>query len=67
MSVQVTAPLNVLSKLKSLSLVDVRGIHAETNLTYWSEAKCASMRHITTFSKVLKRKLHPGKVLMDYD
>ena len=64
---QVTAPLHTLNKLKELRLVDLRGIHAEVHLTYWSEAKCASMRHVSNFSKALKRRPRPGKVLIDLD
>ncbi|KAK9784699.1 hypothetical protein WJX73_004775 [Symbiochloris irregularis] len=63
---QVTAPLTALNRLKNLQLVDMRGIHTETDLNYWSEAKCASMRHLSAFSKSLKRG-YPGKVLLDLD
>ena len=65
--VQVTSPLITLQKLRCLQLVDLRGIHSETQLTYWSEAKCASMRYVSALSKNLKRRIRPGKVLMDYD
>lgn len=63
---QVTAPLTALNRLKHLQLVDMRGIHTETELNYWSEAKCVSMRHLSAFSKSLKRG-YPGKVLLDLD
>ena len=64
---QVTSPLSGLSRLPELQIVDLRGIHAEVGLSYWSEKKCASMRHLTTFAKALKRRNRPGKIFMDYD
>lgn len=67
MHAQVTSPLHTLNKLKFLRLVDLRSIHVEANLTYWSDSKCASMRHVCTFAKNLKRRSCNGRVLMDVD
>ena len=58
---QVMAPLAVLSGLPRLRLVDFREVHEEKN-SCWSEAKCASMSHVASLAKTLKRRRPPGIV-----
>ena len=62
---QVKQPLNVLSGLPELCMVDFRGIHDEPNMGYWSEAKCATMRHVAALAKALKRRRYGTKVHVD--
>ena len=62
---QVKQPLNVLAGLPELCMVDFRGIHDEPSMGYWSEAKCATMRHVSALAKALKRRRHGTKVHVD--
>lgn len=64
---QVTKPLSHLNVLTKLSLVDLRMIHTECDLTYWSEAKCATMSNISLWQKAIKRRSPGMKVLLDTD
>jgi hypothetical protein len=61
---QVTRPLTMLASLPHLRLVDLRQIHIEEDAC-WSEAKCASMLHVVTLSRALKRRQPPGVVRVD--
>mmetsp|Transcript_25479 Transcript_25479/g.71256 ORF Transcript_25479/g.71256 Transcript_25479/m.71256 type:complete len:465 (+) Transcript_25479:431-1825(+) len=54
-----------LMHLPNLAVVDMRGVHVETDISYWSEAKCTSMRHVVALSKHLRRRPFPTHVLMD--
>ena len=45
-----------LSSLPRLRALDARGAHAEAGLGYWSEEKCASMRHLCALAKAGKRR-----------
>ena len=60
---QVLAPLTVLLGLPVLRVVDLRGLHEEPALGYWSEAKCTSMRYVASFTKALRRRPYPTRVL----
>ncbi|KAK9820853.1 hypothetical protein WJX81_004021 [Elliptochloris bilobata] len=60
---QVLAPLAVLLGLPALRVVDLRGLHEEPALGYWSEAKCTSMRYVSAFTKALRRRPYPTRVL----
>lgn len=63
---QVTKPLTMLATLPNLRLVDLRQIHIEEDGGgCWSEAKCASMLHVVTLSRSLKRRQPPGVVRVD--
>lgn len=64
---QVPAALGMLSGLAQLRTVDLRGLHDESSLGYWSEAKCATMRNVSALTKALKRRPHPTRVLVDVD
>ena len=64
-TVQVKQPLAMLASLPQLCMVDLRGIHDEPNMGYWSEEKCTTMRHITTLMKALKRRRFSTKVHFD--
>ena len=67
MHAQVRRPLSMLTSLPWLANVDLRGIHEENSIGYWSEAKCASMRHASALTKALKRRPYPTRVLVDVD
>ena len=67
MRAQVRRPLGMLSGLPALANVDLRGIHEEGGIGYWSEAKCASMRHVSALTKALKRRPYATRVLVDVD
>lgn len=58
---QITGPLTLLAGLPRLRLVDLRAIHAEQEAC-WSETKCASMAHVMSLTKSLKRRQPPGVV-----
>ena len=64
-TVQVKQPLNMLTSLPELCMVDFRGIHDEPNMGYWTEEKCSTMRHISTLTKALKRRRFSTKVHID--
>ena len=57
------APLTVLLGLPALRTVDLRGLHEEPSLGYWSEAKCTSMRYVASFTKSLRRRPYATRVL----
>jgi hypothetical protein len=66
-TLQVRRPLAMLTGLPQLATVDLRSIHDDRNIGYWSDAKCASMRHLSALTKALKRRPYPTRVLMDVD
>jgi hypothetical protein len=45
--------------------LDLRQVHVEEELRFWSPAKCATMQHITALSKALRRKNRHCQVLYD--
>lgn len=47
------------------SYLDLRQVHVEEELRFWSPAKCATMQHITALSKALRRKNRHCQVLYD--
>lgn len=61
------APLAALHAVPTLTAVDLRGVHADAGLGYWSDAKCATMRHVSAFAKAARRRARPAKVLFDVD
>ena len=61
---QVPAPLTDLAALPHLEFVDLRGTHVE-ELSYWTEAKCTTMRHVAAFSRKLRRRRPGVRVLID--
>jgi len=67
MALQVLAPLSTLLGLPALRVVDMRGLHEEPALGYWSEAKCTSMRYVSAFTKALRRRPYATKVLCRVD
>ncbi len=67
MGLQVLAPLSALLGLPALRVVDMRGLHEEPALGYWSEAKCTSMRYVSAFTKALRRRPYATKVLCRVD
>ena len=66
-ALQVAAPLAVLASLPALAVVDLRGVHADAGLGYWSEAKCVTMRHISALARTAKRRARAVRVLVELD
>ena len=60
---QVPAPLHELAALPRLEFVDLRGTHVE-ELSYWTEAKCTTMRHVAAFTRKLRRRRPAARVLI---
>lgn len=56
-----------LNNLLDLKLVDMRMIHIEAALSYWSQEKCTTMSNITMWQKAIKRRGGYLKVLLDTD
>jgi hypothetical protein len=57
----------LLSALPHLRVLDMRGVHAEAGLGYWSAAKCATMNHVAALARAAKRKAGGPRVLFDTD
>jgi hypothetical protein len=65
---RVAAPLTPLLTLPDLTAVDLRGVHAENGLGYWSAAKCVTMKHVAEFARAAKRRPgRPVRVLVEVD
>ena len=64
---QVASPLTTLQALPAIRLVDLRGVHEEPDVGYWTEAKCISMKHIASFTKKMKQRPYGCKIIMDRD
>ncbi|KAK9823301.1 hypothetical protein WJX72_001754 [[Myrmecia] bisecta] len=64
---QVPSPLSMLTSLPQLRTVDLRGIHQEPTLGYWSDVKCTTMRYVAAFTKAMKRRPYPTRVLVEVD
>ncbi|KAL3155844.1 hypothetical protein ABBQ32_012854 [Trebouxia sp. C0010 RCD-2024] len=64
---QVASPLTTLQALPAIKLVDLRGVHEEPDVGYWTEAKCISMKHIAAFTKKMKQRPYGCKIMMDRD
>ena len=67
MCVQVLAPLTTLQSLPGIRLVDLRGVHEEPDMGYWTEDKCTSMKYIAALTKKMKQRPYGCKILMDRD
>lgn len=63
MLLQVPKPLQHLTGLVHLRLVDMRMIHIQRQYEYWSEAKCTTMCNVVAWQKAIKRR--GGKLLLD--
>ncbi|DBA87081.1 hypothetical protein WJX79_000451 [Trebouxia sp. C0005] len=64
---QVQSPLTVLQSLMAVRLVDMRGVHEEADMGYWSEDKCTTMKYIAGLTKKMKQRPYGCKILMDRD
>lgn len=65
---KIQAPLtNFLQSLPNITLLDFQGIHIEEGSTYWSDAKCMTMKNLGVASKYLKRRRNKVRLLMDKD
>jgi len=59
--------LTVLQSLMAVRLVDMRGVHEEADMGYWSEDKCTTMKYIAGLTKKMKQRPYGCKILMDRD
>jgi len=64
---QVLTPLTTLQSLTAVRLVDLRGVHEEPDMGYWSENKCTTMKSIAGLTKKMKQRPYGCKILMDRD
>ena len=67
MLLQVSSPLTTLQSLTAIKLVDLRGVHEELDMGYWTEDKCITMKHIAAFTKKMKQRAFGCKIMMDRD
>ncbi|GLC61484.1 hypothetical protein PLESTB_001761600 [Pleodorina starrii] len=54
-----------LSSLPHLALLDFRSVHVTKDKSYWCEAKCTTMQHLSKLAKALKRRCPQPRLLMD--
>ncbi|DBA80730.1 hypothetical protein WJX77_008398 [Trebouxia sp. C0004] len=64
---QVLSPLTVLQSLMAVRLVDLRGVHEEADMGYWTEDKCTTMKYIAGLTKKMKQRPYGCKILLDRD
>eukprot|EP00195_Chlamydomonas_chlamydogama_P015429 CAMPEP_0202896172 /NCGR_PEP_ID=MMETSP1392-20130828/5216_1 /ASSEMBLY_ACC=CAM_ASM_000868 /TAXON_ID=225041 /ORGANISM="Chlamydomonas chlamydogama, Strain SAG 11-48b" /LENGTH=374 /DNA_ID=CAMNT_0049581421 /DNA_START=388 /DNA_END=1512 /DNA_ORIENTATION=- len=65
---QVLAPLTpMISAMPRICVMDFREVHKEKGASYWSDAKCTTMKFVAAGAKVLKRRKYAYRVLIDRD
>eukprot|EP00798_Chlamydomonas_sp_ICE-L_P005104 gene5104-34904_t len=63
---QLETPLTaILSSMPHVAVLDFRAVHKEKGFSYWSDAKCTTMKHLAAASKLLKRRKYPHRVIVD--
>ena len=61
-------PVNtLLGGLPRMAVLDFRGIHKEKGVSYWTDAKCTTMKHLAALAKLLKKRKYPHRLLFDTD
>ncbi|EFJ53315.1 hypothetical protein VOLCADRAFT_102916 [Volvox carteri f. nagariensis] len=62
---QLRTPLSGLAALPHIRLLDFRSVHVGKDKSYWCEAKCTTMHHLSKLAKALKRRSPQPRLLID--